>query len=109
MSADFYIKRNDTGEALQCTLVDGLGTAPNLTGASVRFLMRREGKSTAKVSAAAEVVSADGGVVRYVWQAGDTDAAGDYEGEFEVTFIDGKVMTFPSSRYIQISILSDVG
>lgn len=106
--ADFYIKRNDLQPSLQATLVVGEDeTAVNLTGASVKFLMTEQGGTTVKVNAAAVIVSASAGTVRYDWVSGDTDTAGMYRGEFEVTLA-GKKETFPNDSYIEIRVTSDL-
>jgi len=112
----FTLKRNDTAPSLEATLSDDNG-AIDLTGASVMFVMKTaptRACNTPSVSAfslkKAGVVADDaGGVVRYDWEAVDTLTEGNYRGEFEVTFVDGKVWTFPSSGYIPISIQEDLG
>jgi hypothetical protein len=109
MSSAYFIKRNDTKGTIECNLLDGDSTAVDLTGATVKFLMRREGRSGVKVNSAASVVGDPAaGVVSYQWEAADTDTAGDYEGEFEVTFSDGRVATFPSDGYVPVTVLADV-
>lgn len=104
------IKQNDTSPAIQAALTDASGTAIDLTGAlATRFHMRLPGASSAKVDAAATVVGAATlGVVRYDWSTGDTDTAGLYEAEFEVTYADGTVETFPNSGYILVNINGDL-
>jgi hypothetical protein len=106
MSLDFFLKRGDTSPALEFVLEP----LTALTGATVRFNMRLPGASAAKVSrATAQVVSpATDGKVRYVWQTADTDTAGDYLGEFEVTFQDGSIETFPNADEIKIHIRQDL-
>ena len=61
------------------------GVAFDLTGATVKFKMRALGSSTLKVDAAAIVVSAPAGTVRYDWAAADVDTAGDDLVWWEVT------------------------
>ena len=39
---------------------------------------------------------ATAGQVQYTWASGDTDVVGLCKGEFEVTFTDGKTLTFPT-------------
>jgi hypothetical protein len=67
------------------TITDDAGVAVNLTGKTVKFKMRAVGATTAKVDAAAVVVSAAAGTVRYDWTALDVDTAGWYLVWWEVT------------------------
>jgi len=104
----FFIKQNDTSPALQATLKDGLGAVVDLTGASIRFHMRKTGDTTAKVDATAVIENADNGLVYYSWVAADTDTIGSYEAEFEVTFTGGEIETFPNNRFIDVEITDDI-
>lgn len=56
----------------------------------------------------AVVADAVAGKLRYFWQAGNTDVAGVYRGEFEITMA-GRPVTFPSSDYIPIVVHPDLG
>lgn len=61
------------------------GAAFDLTGSTVRFRMRPVGAAALTVDAAATVVSAAAGTVRYDWQAADVATAGDYLAWWRVT------------------------
>lgn len=102
----FYIKTNDTAPKLRYAL---LPRTVDLTGASVVFNMRNR-QGTVKVSrGSATVVTATGTpTVEYSWQAGDTDTEGRFYGEFEVTFVDTTVGTFPNDDEIDIKISDDI-
>lgn len=104
----FYIKQNDTSPAMLATLQDASGSAVNITGGSVRFHMRPVGSTTAKVSTTATIVTASTGSVRYSWASGDTDTVGAYQAEFQVTYSDGKIETFPNDGYIAVEITDDI-
>jgi len=105
----FYVKQNDTAPSLRATLKDGSNTVIDLTGASVRFHMRTVGGTSAKVDAAATVISpATSGIVQYNWVAADTDTIGSYQGEFEVTYSDSAIETFPNNGYIRVEIIDDI-
>lgn len=103
----FQIKKNDTSPQLEAVLSNAAGTPIDLNGASVRFHMRRAG-GPILIDAAATIVTAGAGLVRYVWTAGDTDTAGSYQAEFEVTYADSSIETFPNSSNIQVDIMADL-
>lgn len=109
MPADFHIKVGDTTPAITSSLLDADGNAVNLTGATVKFIMRRKGASTAKVNAAATVVTPLAGTVSYTWITADTDTAGKYEAEWEVTFAGGAKQTFPNNKHLWVEVLRDLG
>ena len=105
----FYIKQNDTSPSIRATLKDGDGTVINLTDASVRFHMRTVGGTSTTTDSAASIVSpATGGIVQYDWVAADTDTVGSYQAEFEVTYSDSSIETFPNNGYIRVEITDDI-
>ena len=104
----FYIKQNDTSPAMLATLQDANDVAVDLTSASVRFHLRPISSRTVKVDAAATIVTAVDGTVRYDWDAADTDTTGSYQAEFEVTYADASIETFPNDGYIRVEIISDI-
>jgi len=104
----FFIKRNDTSPAMLATLVDADGNAVDITGASVRFHMRPIGQSQNTVDSAAVIVTPLEGIVRYNWLASDTDSSGTYQAEFEVTYADASIETFPNDKYIPVQITDDI-
>lgn len=103
----FNIKQNDTSPSLQATLKDASGTAIALTGASVRFHMKAL-DGTVKVDAAMAITNASGGVVQYNWQTGDTNTVGSYSVEFEVTYSDSTIETFPNNQNLTISVVKEL-
>lgn len=103
----FTIKQNDTSPALQATLQDYAGTPINLVGATVRFHLKGLDGSLV-VDAPMTVTNALGGVVRYNWQAADTDVVGTYSAEFEVTYLDLSVETFPNTDNIAVVITPEL-
>lgn len=104
----FYIKQNDTLPAISAQLVDADGTVPDITGATVKFIMRLTSGGAAKVDASATIVTAATANVKYGWIGADTDTVGDYEGEFEVTLATGGIQTYPNSKYIPIKVMDDI-
>jgi len=47
-------------------------------------------------------------LVRYNWIAADTDTIGSYQAEFEVTYADASIETFPNDGYIRVEIIDDI-
>jgi hypothetical protein len=103
----FYIKQNDTQPRMLATLKDGDENVIDLTDATVRFHMRAVGGAVV-TDAAAVVVTAASGLVRYDWSASDTEDTGSYQAEFEVTYADGTIETFPNNGYIRVQIGDDI-
>lgn len=107
MVDEFYIKRGDTRPSIGGYCRDSLGNPVSLSGASVKFNMYIKG-SAPKVNASATIADQNSGRVRYDWSAEDTDTAGTYYAEFQVTFSSGKIETYPNDSFIIIHITEDV-
>lgn len=111
--AQWNWKRHDTAPALPGIIENATG-AVDLTGASVKFIMVAADTNgnpvtgTPKIDAAATVTDATTGAVEYQPVTGDTDTAGWYLGEFEVTFASTNKETFPDPGYIVILITADL-
>lgn len=75
----------------------------DLTGGRVTFVMDTLGRQPALV------IEASPPVVEYAWQPGDTDRAGLHRAEFEVTYPDGTIETWPSGGYLLVNIVEDLG
>ena len=104
----FKIKTNDTSPKLTVDLEDASGAAVTLGGATARFHMKKYGATSLKIDASADITDADNGRVEYSWASGDTDTAGTYYGEIEITYGDATVETFPNSGYFTIIIQEDL-
>jgi hypothetical protein len=102
----FYIKTGDLLPVIRAQLTGSGGKPQKLTGAAVEFHMR-DALGVLKVNANATVESAARGVVSYAWQAADTDTAGTYIAEFEVS-VAGKAMTFPNDGDITVIVADEV-
>ena len=105
--ADFTIKQGDLKPSISATLSDSVGVV-NLTGYAVRFHMRHSVTKQIKVDAAAVIVSAAAGTVRYDWVSGDTDDDGVFQAEWEATGADTKPITFPNDGYLTVAITEEV-
>jgi len=105
--ASMSIKRNDTAPPFTATCTDAAGDPVDVSNATIRFHMR-DTSGTVKVDAAADIVSGPDGTVRYDWAVGDTDTAGFFYGEVEVTFADDTVRTFPTTNNATVRIVGDI-
>lgn len=109
----FIIKQGDTSPAMVAALKTPDRQPVDLTGATVEFHMRfvptDETPSATPVSAAAQIVDASAGEVRYAWGPTDTAVAGDWDAEFQVTFPGGAIETYPNNGYIEVSIIEQAG
>jgi uncharacterized protein YfaS (alpha-2-macroglobulin family) len=103
----FFIKQNDTSPALLATLKDFSGVAINVTGAAIRLHMK-DLSGTIKIDQAMTITNATLGLVRYDWQVGDTDTVGTYYVEFQVTYSDGSVETFPNNGNKVVSVVKEL-
>ena len=109
MAEKFYIKQNDTKPVLRARLLDSAGNVVNVTGATVVFSMRtRPGGATKVDKQACTINTAVLGAVQYAISAANTNTADRYEGEFQVTFSDASVQSFPNNTYIDITVTDDV-
>ena len=107
---DFKIKQNDTSPDLEGILRDGFGSPINITGATIVLNTRLQPGGTVKVNGGSMAVvgSAVNGRVRYVWTASDTDTAGIYEAEIQITFSDGTIRTIPAKGYFIVDVTDDI-
>lgn len=99
--------RNDTAPAAAFTIVDENGDAVDISSSTVRFHMA-DSSGAVKVDAAATIVSGAAGTVSYAWAAADTDTAGWFTAEFEVTFPDSTIRTFPNPPNLFVLIRGDI-
>lgn len=65
----------------------------DLTGASVKFQLRREHDKHYRINTACTVTDATAGEVSYTFTSGDLDVPGEYIAQFEITFLSGRIQT----------------
>lgn len=106
--ATFVMKRGDTLPALPVQLLNPDGSIPNLAGAVVVFKMSDPATGALIVNRAAAIVDLPTASVTVNWLAGETSVVGIYKGEFEVTFVGGKVATYPNQGFLTINIGPDL-
>jgi hypothetical protein len=104
----FVIKQGDTSPDFVADLKHPDKSVVVLTGATVKFHMRSSRRGSTPVVGNASIVNDLTGTVKYEWAASDTASTGDYEVEFEVTFADGKIETYPNEGYLDVSIDGEI-
>ena len=112
-SNSITMKRNDTRPFLDVVLQDVDGTALDLqnggvAASGITFTMKDLDNDVIKVNKQiCEPIYQTTGMVRYSWDAADTNTAGTYVGEFNVLYNDGTNLTIPTSSVLSIVILED--
>lgn len=106
MIADFVIKKGNLSPTISALLRYSDDTIVDLSGGvTVKFLMRAFGSTSCLIERYCTILSVPNGEVQYAWQEGDTDIIGKYEGEFQVTMLDGTKMSVPNNAFISIFIM----
>ncbi|MGJ8660459.1 MAG: BppU family phage baseplate upper protein [Bacteroidota bacterium] len=103
----FRIKQNDTSPSLEATLSDANLVAVNLNSATVMLHMKAIGGDVV-LDEQMTITDAEGGVIQYDWQFGDTSTIGTYYVEFEVTYSDGSIETFPNTGSLPLVITREL-
>jgi hypothetical protein len=106
----YTIKRGDTDPAFATVFYSGTTPVDLSAATAVRIIVRLPGAASPKVNAAMTIVSpATSGAVTYQWQTADTDTAGRYEMEYEITWNTGRHRTIPTPGKDELVIESDLG
>jgi len=109
--SDFYLKRGDTSPAIKYQLQDHDGNAVDISGAEVRFIMEDHSGTVIiddDTNGNVSIIDATNGQVKYDWQSSDTRSSGFFLAEWEVTFSNGAVETWPNSHTLDIQIKNDL-
>ncbi len=89
------IKKGDYGQDLEFTVYESDGTTVvDLTDSTILFKMARHKATANKIESACDLVVAASGTCKYTVQLGDTDTAGVYRAELQITWsAPAKVLT----------------
>lgn len=95
------LKQNDTGVGAEIQLSNFYGPI-DLTGSTPWFLFDDK-------QITASIVNAANGDLLVVFNKYATQKAGEFNGEIEVEFSDGRIETFPNNGYVKVVIHEEVG
>lgn len=84
---------------------DGVRKPFSFLGWTLTFTMETLSRVTT-ITGPAE--SPEEGVLRYPWNAGDTDKAGSYSGWFDGVGPNGEVQTFPTKGFLSIEVVPKI-
>jgi hypothetical protein len=102
------MKRGDRLPPLVATLGHAGAEPLDLSTATVRFVMKqRRGPVVIERTLPPAAITDQTATVD--WQPGDTDMAGVYRAEFEVTWSNGLTATFPNADHLLVEIVHDLG
>lgn len=91
----FYLVQSDVGTQIKATITrEDDGTVIDLSDATVRLKFRKKGNSTVLSTLTSIALSSDktNGIAIFEFEDGDLDIdPGNYEGEIEATFTDGRI------------------
>lgn len=100
------IKQGDTRHAIRAKLKTFNGQTVDLSTATVRFKMVDISR---KVVLERDATVLPDGTVELVFNEGETGTAGIYSIEYEVTYADYRVETFPHTGSIRLHIEKRIG
>ena len=105
-----YMVRNDTLPNLDVTLTDSDGDAIDLTDSTVTLTMVDATDTSIQQVLEQEclILSGQGtGMVRYLWDAEDTNTAGAYLAQFEIVYDSGGKLTVPTTDSLVVVVMED--
>jgi hypothetical protein len=107
----FEITQGDTSPALVSQLTAG-GEPIDLSSVDdVKFIMQDKYERIVideGVQESVNILNASNGEVEFVFRRDNTNTVGSYEAQFEVTYSNGAVETFPSDKRIDIEIVEQI-
>lgn len=102
--SNWVIKQGDTLPLFTDTLTLSDGTVPDMSGATVQFVIRNAQMTPVSLSGIASIVEPSTGAVQYAPTATDTSSPGSYYTSWIVTFPSGDQMTFPTIGYESLEV-----
>lgn len=104
---EFVMKQNDTYPFFRAQLRDVRGIV-SLEGYEEALLHITRVSGEEKLKEPVEVIDEENGYIQYKWKPEDTEEVGVFLGEVQVTFIGGKILTFPNDNYFKLKIVKEL-
>lgn len=104
---DITRKRNDT-TPITGVLRENGGVADLSQASGVQFFMRKSSDEPLKASGEASIIEGESGTVRYQLSPEEVDESGFFVAEWQVTYADSTIQTFPNEHYLTIEIEDDL-
>lgn len=104
MMTGILLRVGDRLPVIRANLTGEKGQKIDLTGASVRILVKPLATDAAKVDSPCTVTAAADGAVEYAPEVAASDTAGEYRAWFVITDAAGKKLTVPNEGYIPMLV-----
>jgi hypothetical protein len=110
----FNIKRNDLRPYLPAQFFqpNGVDPLPLDQALAVNIVVSPKGaapEDPPKFKKACVITDALAGQIEYRWSGTDTDTAGDFSYEFEISWPNAEPQTIPADAYLDLVIVDDLG
>lgn len=106
----FTLTQGDSSPSVVSVLSDG-GAIDLSNAKEVRFIMQDKYKRVVineGLQDSVNIINAANGEVEYIFTSDQTKTVGKYEAEWEVTYQNGAVETFPTKGKIDIEIVEQI-
>ena len=104
---DYNTKIGDNRPSLTTILTQEDGTPIDLTGSTVKLLLKHEENGT-KLNFTCTLLAPTLGTLKYDWIIGDIAVPGKYLAEFEITYGNGNKQTVPNSGFYSVIVNLDL-
>lgn len=104
---DYFTSVRASGGRISGQLQNKDGSIPDISSATLIFLMRQAGAEDYKVEATATVTDGEDGRWEYEWQEEDRDTPGDFKVNIVCALPDGQTDVYPEPGYVLVRVSSD--
>ena len=106
MNDVFHIKQGDLWPPLEAWLLQANGEPIPLQPSDVvLFIMTTlNRRNTQVIQSPVNIIDHEEAHIKYNWQAGDTEHAGSFQGEFHILMDGYKPVTVPNNQYFSVII-----